>query len=127
MVSGILLTFALARFATAGKPGRTGSESADVNDDLIGYGARPIPDIESEIGVTIVEPSELDVCTWTDDVDEKRRAFVINQMACADIDGEQLVKNMHAVCEWLKAGSLPEKSDKPFDTKDLKVRMKVLT
>ena len=68
---------------------------------------------EPEVGVTINAPSELDVCTWTSDVDEKRRAFVVNQMANADIDGEQLVKNMHAVCEWLKAGALPQAETKP--------------
>jgi hypothetical protein len=62
---------------------------------------------EPEIGVQIVEPNELDVCTWTDDVDEKRRAFVVNQMANSDVDGKVLVQNMHAVCEWLKSGALP--------------------
>ena len=59
---------------------------------------------EPEIGVQIIEPSELDVCTWTNDVDEKRRAFVVNQMANSDVDGKVLVQNMHAVCEWLKTG-----------------------
>lgn len=68
---------------------------------------------EPQIGVTIVEPSEMDVCTWTSDVDEKRRAFVVNQMANADIDGEQLVKNMHAVCEWLKSGCLAAEEPRP--------------
>lgn len=64
-------------------------------------------DDEPEIGVQIIEPSEFDVCTWTDDVDEKRRAFVVNQMANADVDGKVLVENMHAVCDWLKSGALP--------------------
>jgi hypothetical protein len=68
-------------------------------------------DDEPEIGVQIIEPSELDVCTWTKDVDEKRRAFVVNQIANADIDGEQLVKNMHAVCEWLKTGQPAGKTE----------------
>jgi hypothetical protein len=82
---------------------------------------------EPEIGVTIVEPSELDVCTWTNDVDEKRRAFVVSQMAQADIEGPVLVKNMHAVAEWLKSGQIPEPtSDRPFDTKGARVRMDVI-
>lgn len=76
----------------------------------------PAPGQEPEVGVTIVEPSELDVCTWTDDVDEKRRAFVVNQMSCGDIDGKVLVENMHAVCEWLKSGTLPAQSDRPKPT-----------
>jgi hypothetical protein len=67
----------------------------------------PLPGNEPEVGVTIVKPSELDVCTWTSDVDEKRRAFVVNQMANCDVDGKVLVENMHAVCEWLKSGELP--------------------
>ena len=54
---------------------------------------------EPEIGVQINAPSELDVCTWTNDVDEKRRAFVVNQMANSDVEGKILVQNMHAVCE----------------------------
>lgn len=62
---------------------------------------------EPEIGVVINEPSELDVCTWTSDVDEKRRAFVVSQMANSDVEGKILVENMHAVCEWLKTGALP--------------------
>ena len=62
---------------------------------------------EPEVGVTINAPSELDVCTWTSDVDEKRRAFVVSQMANCDVEGPQMVKNMHAVCDWLKSGALP--------------------
>ena len=82
---------------------------------------------EPEVGVTINAPSELDVCTWTSDVDEKRRAFVVSQMVCADIEGPQMVKNMHAVCGWLKSGVVPtESSDKPFDTKGARVRMDVV-
>ena len=65
---------------------------------------------EPEIGVQINAPSELDVCTWTNDVDEKRRAFVINQMANCDVGGKIMVENMHAVYEWLKSGKLPEES-----------------
>ena len=82
---------------------------------------------EPEVGVQINAPSELDVCTWTSDVDEKRRAFVVSQMAQADIEGPVLVKNMHAVAEWLKSGQIPEQtSDKPFDTKGARIRMDVV-
>ena len=63
---------------------------------------------EPEVGVTINAPSELDVCTWTSDVDEKRRAFVVSQMADPDMDGATLVKNMHAVCEWIRTGKPSE-------------------
>ena len=69
--------------------------------------SEPLHGKEPEVGVTIVEPSELDVCTWTSDVDEKRRAFVVSQMANCDVEGKFMVANMHAVCEWLKSGSLP--------------------
>ena len=73
----------------------------------------PTPDKEPEIGVQIIEPSELDVCTWTNDVDEKRRAFVVSQMANCDIEGPVLVQNMHAVCEWLKTGHPPPNELRP--------------
>ena len=66
---------------------------------------------EPEIGVQINAPSELDVCTWTNDVDEKRRAFVVNQMAYAEVDGKILVENMHAVYEWLRTGVLPARTN----------------
>lgn len=49
-----------------------------------------------------------DICTWTDDVDEKRRAFIISTMAVAEIDGHVLVTNMEMVFQWLKSGALPE-------------------
>ena len=67
---------------------------------------------EPEVAVQIIAPNELDVCTWTNDVDEKRRAFVINQMAYAEVEGKFLVENMHAVCEWLRTGRLPVKLQK---------------
>ena len=87
--------------------------------------AEPRP--EPEVGVEIVEVHDMDACTWTADVDEKRRAFVVNQMANCDVDGKVLVENMHAVCEWLKSGQVPtQTSDKPFDTKGARVRMDVV-
>jgi hypothetical protein len=63
---------------------------------------------EPEVAVQINAPSDNDVCTWTSDVDEKRRAFVVSQMANCDVDGKILVQNMHAVCEWLKSGKVPD-------------------
>ncbi len=66
------------------------------------------PGEEPVVPVQINAPSDLDVCTWTSDVDEKRRAFVVSQMADPDMNGATLVKNMHAVCEWIKTGKPPE-------------------
>lgn len=45
---------------------------------------------------------------WTDDRDEHRRAFIVEKMADPNIQGDVLVKNMHAVCEWLRTGELPK-------------------
>jgi hypothetical protein len=79
-----------------------------MDDSLTGYSGTPRPDLvdEPEVGVQINAPSDNDVCTWTSDVDEKRRAFVVSQMADPDMDGATLVKNMNAVCEWLKTGAV---------------------
>jgi hypothetical protein len=63
---------------------------------------------EPVVPVEIVEVHDMDAATWTEDPDEKRRAFVVNQMASPEIDGATMVKNMHAVCEWLKSGVLPD-------------------
>ena len=73
------------------------------------------PGDEPVVPVQINAPSDLDVCTWTSDVDEKRRAFVVSQMVDGDVDGKVMVTNMHAVCEWLKTGTLSESSEaKPY-------------
>ena len=45
--------------------------------------------------------------------DEIRRAFIIDVMADADIDGKVLVENMDAIFHWLKSGELPKKVKKP--------------
>ncbi len=42
-----------------------------------------------------------DAYFWCEDKDEIRRAFIIDVMADADIDGRVLVSNMQAVFEWL--------------------------
>jgi hypothetical protein len=42
---------------------------------------------------------------WTDDQDEIRRAFILDVMADADIDGKVLVSNMQQVFDWLKGNS----------------------
>lgn len=83
--------------------------------DEIKYTARMAGD-EPVVPVQINAPSDLDVCTWTSDVDEKRRAFVVNQMANCDVDGKVMVTNMHAVCEWLKSGALPTEELKKAQT-----------
>jgi hypothetical protein len=61
----------------------------------------------SNLGIT--QP----ICTWTKDIDEHRRAFVIEKMADSNIDGKTMVKNMDSVYRWLKDGSMPiERNDK---------------
>ncbi len=40
------------------------------------------------------------------EIDEQRRAYIIGQMACADIDGKVLVHNMDQVYRWLKSGEV---------------------
>lgn len=83
-----------------------------MKDDLTGYSGTPRSDLNEDTEVEIVH--DQDVCTWTNDVDEKRRAFVVSQMADPDVDGKTLVSNMHAVYEWLKTGMGPlQNSYKP--------------
>jgi hypothetical protein len=53
------------------------------------------------------EYHENDVCTWTADPQEKRRAFVANLLADSDIDGDIQLENMHRLCEWLRTGTRP--------------------
>ena len=43
--------------------------------------------------------------------DEIRRAFIIDVMADADIDGKVLVDNMDAVFHWLKSGKVSRKTN----------------
>lgn len=64
-------------------------------------------DDELEIDVLGDEPAPL--CTWTKNVDEHRRAFVVRLMADPDLAGHILVSNMDAVCQWLKTGLVPKK------------------
>ncbi len=45
--------------------------------------------------------SRPDAYFWCEDKDEIRRAFIIDVMADADIDGKVLVSNMQVVFEWL--------------------------
>ena len=42
-----------------------------------------------------------------DKTDEKRRAFVFECLANADIDGRILLKNCALAEEWIKSGTLP--------------------
>ena len=42
--------------------------------------------------------------------DQKLRAYVLSQMASADIDGRILVENMNLVTEWIKDGTMPAKA-----------------
>ena len=51
-------------------------------------------------------------CTWSDNKDEWRRVFVFEKLADSDIAGDTLVKNMEAVCQWLKDGAVPKQERK---------------
>lgn len=42
------------------------------------------------------------------DVDEQRRAFVLEHLANAEIDGHILALNCDILCQWLKTGCVPE-------------------
>lgn len=56
---------------------------------------------------------EQELYPWAKDDDEKRRAFIFEFYANADIDGPTLVRNMDLVAKWLKSGEIPtEKTDK---------------
>jgi hypothetical protein len=61
-----------------------------------------------EIDVDFI-PSENDICTWTADPEEKRRAFVFNVLANSEHDTKIQLENMQAACDWLKTGRLPGK------------------
>ena len=45
---------------------------------------------------------------WTDDPNEKRRAFIIELMANPDYDGGILVGNMELIYQWLTTGAVPK-------------------
>lgn len=48
------------------------------------------------------------ICTWSDNEDEHRRAFIISHMGNSEIEGKVLVDNMQRVFEWLKLGAVPK-------------------
>jgi len=54
---------------------------------------------------------------WTTDRDEWRRAFVLELICSAEIDGGVLVKNLGAVTDWLKTGTVPAALAKPHVVK----------
>jgi hypothetical protein len=56
----------------------------------------------------------LDACTWTNEPDEKRRAFVVNNFPWdAQFKGKGQVRAMDRIFQWLKNGTVPEKKKKP--------------
>ena len=58
-------------------------------------------DDEQSFIVVHEEPQEL--CSWTKDIDERRRAFVL--LYFADCELEEIDR----ICKWLKEGTLPHK------------------
>lgn len=71
-------------------------------------GEEPVIEVELEDDVEEVPPFT-PICTWSDDVDEHRRAFVISHMGNAGIEGKILVENMEAAFKWLRGDPLPQK------------------
>lgn len=54
---------------------------------------------------------------WSIDEAEARRTYIFTAMATSEISGDELVKSMAAVDEWIRTGAVPEKGTK----RDLKV------
>ena len=42
------------------------------------------------------------ICTWSDEPDQKLKAFIVNLMANSDISGTILVENMERVFRWVR-------------------------
>lgn len=59
--------------------------------------------MDDEQPFIVVHEEPQDLCTWTDDPDERRRAFVLIQFADYDLD------EVDRICKWLKDGTLPHK------------------
>ncbi len=62
------------------------------------------PESDSSTGESSDESAETDrpeAYFWATDIDEIRRAFIIDVMSDADISGKILVENMQCVFEWL--------------------------
>lgn len=64
---------------------------------------------EEEVEAEFV-PDASDICTWSDDPDEKRRAFIINTYATSEIDGNILITNMELIFQWLKNATVPKET-----------------
>lgn len=62
---------------------------------------------DGDLEIEVLDDAEYEICPWSKDPDEHRRAFIIREMASADIDGAIMVSNMDAVYRWLRDGSLP--------------------
>jgi hypothetical protein len=56
----------------------------------------------------------LDACIWTDEPNEKRRAFIVNNFPWqAELKGKGQIRAMERIFQWLKLGTVPEKKKKP--------------
>ncbi len=63
---------------------------------------------DGDLNIEVLEDEpEYEICPWSKDPDEHRRAFIIREMASADIDGAIMVSNMDAVYRWLRDCALP--------------------
>lgn len=60
------------------------------------------PTLADEVLEALREDDE-PLCTWTDNVDEHRRVWVLVQFLSDDLE------KMDKICKWLKDGTLPTK------------------
>ena len=54
---------------------------------------------------------ETPICTWSDEPDQKLKAFIVNLMANSDISGTILVENMERVFRWVRDGEVVTKEN----------------
>lgn len=61
-----------------------------------------------------IEVSGLDPCTWTNDPDEKRRAFIVNNFPWnPEVRADDQIWEMEAIFRWLKDGNVPGEKEPP--------------
>jgi len=70
-------------------------------------------DGDGELDLEFIEDdAPAPLCTWSQDPDEHRRAYVVRLMADPQIDGYILTSNMDYVYQWLKTGKMPPRISK---------------
>ena len=84
---------------------RTNGQAMNTATPILGDGDGDDDDQEIEF----VPASDTDIATWTDEPDEKRRAFLISTIVTADVDANIMVKNLDVYFQWMKTGDLPHK------------------